>query len=246
MQFALLPILIAAYGCFHNRASRRAELLAPLICFAPLAIWSLVLFGATGSPFEPTSDHGLSAVLHQRAFRAAAIGGFPSPAEAIPLGLATFLDIFRHHPAAFLQTYVSDFINLTLNPGLSSLSNYLGWFGDFASTYWTDLRDKAGYAGVAREFSAGHAAFAALMIGGTVAWGLALLLAVRGAWAMFVRGSIKDPGTVVVATFIVYLVSIVFITGAFRWTHRTPLDPILVALIVLGVRAAFAPRLSRS
>jgi hypothetical protein len=232
-QYVFLPILFAVYGCLHNRASRGAELAAPLISFLPLAIWSLVLFAATGSPFEPMSDHGMAAVLHQRVTRAAVIGAFQSPAAP---DVAAFLDLLRHHPRAFLQTYISDFVNFAVNPGFSGLSNYLGWFSGYASEYWTDLRDKAGYAGVARAIVNGHPAFAVIMVGGALLWGLALLLAARGAWAMFVRRSRAGGGSVI-AIVILYVTLIVFVSGAVRWTHRTPLDPLLAPLIMIGLGA---------
>jgi hypothetical protein len=237
-QFVLFPILAAVLNVLGNPRRRFAEVAVSLIAFAPYTLWMLARLVAMQSLFGPHSDHGLGICLYERAERAAVIGKFSIPAAAYDapdaLSLSGFLDIARNYPFAVLKTYITDGFNLVCNPGLSGLSNYLGVFPGFMGGHWLTIRDQRGLVGLIKEMLAQSPIFVGMMGFGLIAWVTALILAAVGARNL--TGELRQGKSelAIVAGFAVYNAAVIWVAGTIRWTHRTPLDPVLVLLIVSG------------
>lgn len=244
-QASLLVALAAALFWYWRAAPRLSLALACLLA-ALLSIGSWVgwRYTQTGAVGLGAADFDLPTNFKLRADRIANIAGIPGwrnydmhTQSHLRMPPGEFLALVRAHPGAAVRTYLTDAVNLAANPGANAfLGDFLGRFAqDDDRMYWMKYLDREGPLGLLRALAQQPAFLLGLLGFGLLHllfYGLALLgLVGRRAAAGTARAR-----RLLLAVVVVQL-AVCFLSGTVRWTYRAPVEPLLVALVALGLSA---------
>lgn len=160
------------------------------------------------------------------------------------MGLGDFLNFTWQHPIPIARTYVTDSSNMLLNPGANHLfGHYLkiiqtpGWA---QVRYWQRLVDEKGPGSLLGAVMAqGAGLITVLLLMGAI-HATALLGAALGAWHVKAYGarSAQRAGVLMLVLALAQIAT-TFATGAVRWAHRAPLEPLIAASAGLGLHWAY-------
>jgi hypothetical protein len=241
LQLLLYPIVLAVVLGYHWRDkwfNRTAPIF--LICFLLPLGWMLFVYGQTGQFSMGASDHSLGRNFFETAARMARIGNYsfdPSVYPGREMAVSAFASTLVENPGIYFRLKLSELANQFLNPGMHMFAgNYLGILESAPDvTYWKDLRDQQGLLSVIVEIIRWGPTFAAVFFGAALIWGVFLVFAVLGSVA-FVRDW-RSTGTskAILIGYFIYGALIVQASSGVRWTHRTPIEFVMVVLFSAGI-----------
>ncbi len=242
-QLLLYPLILALILAFHFR--QRGLLPVAMVvgmCFLPTIGWMVFVYVQTGSFFSGVSDLRLGFNLSGVVSRMATIGGFPFDRDAYPgqeMPASAFFSYIADHPLSYLRLKLSETVNLLFNPGTYAVTNaYLDLFDPGEALqfrHFQTIRDREGLVGVIFGILDWGGGFALVFLGSALLWGLFLLGAVIGAGFFLVSPGARWLTKAVLASYVVYGLTIVQVSEGVRWNHRTSVEFVLVILFVIGV-----------
>jgi hypothetical protein len=114
--------------------------------------------------------------------------------------------------------------------------HYLGILETTSSwTYWKEIRDQQGLLSVVVEIIRWGPTFAVVFFGSALIWGLFLVFTALGL-VVFVRDwRSTDTSKTILISYLVYGALIVQASSGVRWTHRTPIEFVMVLLFSAGI-----------
>jgi 4-amino-4-deoxy-L-arabinose transferase-like glycosyltransferase len=241
LQLLLYPIVLAVILGYHWRdrgLSRTVPIF--LVCFLFPLGWMLFVYVQTGQFSMGASDHSFGRNLFETAARMARIGhrsfdpsAYPGKEMSVPAFVSTVLD----NPGIYLRLKASELTNQFLNPGVYIFAgHYLGILETTSSwTYWKEIRDQQGLLSVAVEIIRWGPTFAVVFFGSALIWGLFLVFTALGL-VVFVRDwRSTDTSKTILISYLVYGALIVQASSGVRWTHRTPIEFVMVLLFSAGI-----------
>lgn len=236
-----MPVAVAMIAVWHPSLRRAAFLSAALCVLLFPGLWLLWRQSLTGEVGMGESDADLGVSFRIRAHRVLNLLGITDWAAQdqvlVPrMSAQEFFSLFAQHPLGFLKTYVSDLINVALNPGANAVfGHYLKLFPTTTDPhFWKLLMDREGISGVLGGIGANGLGYvAAFFVLGAI-HGLVVVSAALGIW----RG-LRDPATrrvnVLVFTMTLMALAVIFIAGLVRWAHRAPAEPLMAAFAGIGL-----------
>lgn len=185
------------------------------------------------------SDGDLQINFRIRAQRALALAGAADWNESqfgARIGWREFVDLVAQYPQAFVRTYLTDAMNLALNPGANAVfGHYLQMLHTSADThYWKLLMDREGLAGVVVEVARNGSGFVAAFVFCAAVHVVTTLSAIIGVY-LCVRDRRTRAAALMVTMMTLATCAILFLSGLIRWSHRAPIEPLMAAFAGVGL-----------
>lgn len=240
-QLILFPILLLLILAVHFRHSWRPAMLAILpICFALPMAWGLFAYYQTGEFGLGGKGHGPGIAFYKTVKRMAVIDGFEidlSSSGEKKLSIDEFTRYVLDHPVTFVKLKMTEAFNLVANPGIYSVvAHHLGLLrGGGDKMYWKKLRDQEGLTGMFSEIFRRGPALILAIFGSAIAWGLVLVGAVAGGIAFWRDGTVTNATKTILLSYLFYGMLIVLVSSEVRWSHRTPVEFVIVLLFAAGL-----------
>ena len=241
-QLGLYPfVLIVIFAaCYHQQWKRHVALIL-VISFSIPAGWGLYSFSNTGNFNSGGKNHGPGIAFYKTAKRMSTNGDYPFDPTAYPSGKMSVKEIAAEvikHPFPFLKLKTTEALVLIINPGTYSVAahhfNLLAGAGDTA--FWKELRDREGITGMALEIFRRGPALIAVIFAGTLVWCLILLGTLIGG-ITFLRERISTTASkAILVSYLFYGLIIVLVSSETRWTHRNPVEFVIVILFITGLQ----------
>lgn len=242
-QLMLFPFVLAAILTIWNAQHWRFILVTVIpVSFLLVGAWTALVIGVEGEPSIGGKDRSVGIAFYKTVERMAVAGEFELDADAYPdksMPTSDFLKIIADNPVIYIRQRITGTINYVANPGTYSLAAHhlqiLDGQGD--TTYWGEMRDRSGIAGTISQILARGPLFVILILGSAVIWGLVLLVAFAGLFPFIKDRNVSSAAKAILIGLVVYQTGIVMALSVYgRWQQRTPIDFVIVILLVFGVQ----------
>ena len=241
-QLSLYPfvLLVIFAACYHQRWKSHVVLILT-ICFSIPACWGLYSYSHTGNFSPGGKNHGPGIAFYKTVERMSVNGDFSFDPSAYPSGKMSITELAAvviEHPIPFLKLKATEALVLIINPGTYSLAahhfNLLAGARDTA--FWKQLRDREGITGMVLEIFRRGPVLIAVIFAGTLLWCLILLGTLIGGIA-FLRERISNTASkAILVSYLFYGLIIVLVSSEIRWTHRNPVEFVIIILFVIGLQ----------
>jgi hypothetical protein len=241
-QQILYSFLLALILGASDSSRWRSQVLAIVpICFLLPLAWGLFVFSQTGEyTFRGRENYDLNEISYLTAEGMNVIADVPFDASEYPdksMPVPDFLRFALGHPVGLIHLELSNSFNLILNSGAYSVaSHHLGFFpNDLGTMYWKGVRVREGVIGLVMRVLQLRPGLVAIVIGGTVAWGVILIVTVIGGIAFSRDGRSTPLSKAVLFSYLFYALLIALVLTGARWGQRTPLEFLIAILFAVGM-----------
>lgn len=241
-QLGLYPfVLIVIFAACYRQQWKRHVALVLLISFSIPACWGLYSYSHTDNISPGGKNHGPGIAFYKTVKRMSVNGEFPFEPSAYPDGKMSVRELAAEviqHPLSFLKLKATEALVLIINPGTYSLAaHHFGLLAGARDTaFWKELRDREGITGMVLEIFKRGPVLIAVIFAGTLAWCLILLGALIGGLA-FSRGRVSSTASkAILVSYLFYGLMIVMVSSEVRWTHRNPVEFVIVIFFIVGIQ----------
>jgi hypothetical protein len=248
LLFGLWFLIIA----FRHRSLLRPFALSAAACLllfpgAWLA-WRYAVFHQLGMG---QTDFDIAVNFWERAERISKLAGVEVPnASTGRLGISDFIFFAFHYPAALLKSFITDLLNLTLNPGANHLFGHFLRLIDAPANFffWKNTLEQQGILYLLKAVLQKDALFIFVFLAYSIFHVAILFFSAIGVAVVFrtnAASSWARKNAILMIVIAMTLIVPIFISGNVRWAHRAPLEPILASFAAIGIIWAARFLLSR-